>query len=463
MIVNKYNNGGGGSSSGVTPQDVQQQIDSALTPYWESAETQSAITEAVSGLASEEYVQEALSGVNLDGYYTSAQTESAITMAVSGKADAANVTANSGSQKFPKWNSQGIITGETSQAYFSSYFYINDTRREPLFNRQQDASATIRIYTPTTSGETGQILTPSGNTPVWVTPATINGSAITSGGNIEIQGGADMSAFWTSAETKDYVDGLGEVVATSLNQLNDDLEAPDSDVMYNARDWDTRWFRKYVVNMDDSGGWNNLFFDLNNGGAATEMFLRSADGNYLQLEGEDEAWYGFAIDIDTANSANNVAYIENIPAGQYTIEYIKNYTDGQMEDGSEFRVTWSNMDGDADELFVYGTNTDDPDAGWPSEDYDKFYGAHPRFFLSRLHDNPYELNWTFEQDVERLEIGFDGDGDPEVRVIYKGDNVHSSDGSINNIIRIEQSDYDQLVNDGETDGNTLYVVVPDSM
>ena len=79
MIVNKYNQGGGGSSSAVTPQEVQQQIDSALTPYWESAQTESAITQAVSGLASEEYVQEALSGVNLENYYTSAQTEEAIT------------------------------------------------------------------------------------------------------------------------------------------------------------------------------------------------------------------------------------------------------------------------------------------------------------------------------------------------------------------------------------------------
>lgn len=52
MIIsfNRYN-GGGGSGSGVTPQQVQAQIDSALTPYWDSANTESAITEAVEGKA----------------------------------------------------------------------------------------------------------------------------------------------------------------------------------------------------------------------------------------------------------------------------------------------------------------------------------------------------------------------------------------------------------------------------
>lgn len=78
MIINFSNIGsgqGGGSGSGVTPEDVQRQIDSALTPYWESAQTESAITEAVSGLATEEYVQEAISGISLEGYWTSAETK----------------------------------------------------------------------------------------------------------------------------------------------------------------------------------------------------------------------------------------------------------------------------------------------------------------------------------------------------------------------------------------------------
>lgn len=68
MIIdmNRYN-GGGGSGSGVTPQDVQRQIDSALTPYWDSGETK-------------DYVDEAISGISLEGYATSGDMQSAFTL-----------------------------------------------------------------------------------------------------------------------------------------------------------------------------------------------------------------------------------------------------------------------------------------------------------------------------------------------------------------------------------------------
>ena len=68
MIIdfNRYN-GGGGSGSGVTPAQVQQQIDSALTPYWESGETK-------------DYVDGAVSGISLDGYATSGDMQSAFTL-----------------------------------------------------------------------------------------------------------------------------------------------------------------------------------------------------------------------------------------------------------------------------------------------------------------------------------------------------------------------------------------------
>ena len=125
MIINFYNQGGGGSGSGMTPQQVQQQIDTSLTPYWDSGETKdyvdsadtiiyaSAVTytdnavsglasedyvdsgntrvyasavsytdQAVSGLASEAYVQEALADIDLSGYYTSGETDDAISEAL---------------------------------------------------------------------------------------------------------------------------------------------------------------------------------------------------------------------------------------------------------------------------------------------------------------------------------------------------------------------------------------------
>ena len=93
MIIdfNRYN-GGGGSGSGVTPAEVQQQINSALTPYWDSAETQSAITAVEDHLFDVEQVTASaltelhdglleVSGrtVDMSDYWTSAQTEEAIT------------------------------------------------------------------------------------------------------------------------------------------------------------------------------------------------------------------------------------------------------------------------------------------------------------------------------------------------------------------------------------------------
>jgi hypothetical protein len=193
MIIdfNRYN-GGGGSGSGVTPEQVQQQIDSALTPYWDSAITESAITEAVSGLATEQYVQDALSGVSLEGYWTSAQTEEAISAATAGKADAANITGGLqpvptfGHTWFPVWNKQGIITGTSVKAYAPEWT-INGKKKKIV---DTTGNGALEIYAPTSAGTAGDILVSTGNgAPVW--------SAVT---------GPDMSDYWNSAETKTYVD-----------------------------------------------------------------------------------------------------------------------------------------------------------------------------------------------------------------------------------------------------------------
>lgn len=236
MIIdfNRYN-GGGGSGSGVTPQEVQRQIDSALTPYWESGETK-------------DYVDGAVSGIDLSNYYTSAQTEDAISAATSGKADAANVTPND-FMHFPKWNAQGIVTGTTGNNLSTTGFYLNGRRITVI--KEQTSGDIGDVYAATTPGTAGDILVSVGNgAPVWsavtmpdmtaYTPtsgfSTINGSAITNGGNIVIQGGGgDMSNYWNSAETKSYVDSaatnlqdqidtMDDVVAAALVDLNDRVD-----------------------------------------------------------------------------------------------------------------------------------------------------------------------------------------------------------------------------------------------
>lgn len=185
---------GGGSGSGVTPEEVQAQIDSALTPYWDSADTK-------------DYVDEAISGVSIDlsDYYTSAQTESAITMAVSGKADAQNVTAReSGGVVYwvPTWNEQGVITGDRD-AYFKKPFSINGVAQTNFLIAQ---NSNLRpIYAPEAPGNVGEILVSSGNgAPVW--------SAVT----------------FPSQEDFNFISGRvqtnEEVVSEALNDLNDRIE-----------------------------------------------------------------------------------------------------------------------------------------------------------------------------------------------------------------------------------------------
>lgn len=229
MIVNKYAKGGGGSASGVTPQDVQRQIDSALTPYWESGETKDyvdeavsgisfdgyytsaqtddAIAQAVSGLATEQYVQDALSGVNLDNYWTSAQTEDAISAATSGKADAQNVQSPAQNKWLPGWNSQGVITGTTARLY-ETQFSVNGAPNKRIMNT--NGASFPNIYAPTTSGNPGDILVSVGSgAPVW--------SAMT------FPTPDVNKAYVDSAVTgvQDQIDTMDEVVSAALVDLNE--------------------------------------------------------------------------------------------------------------------------------------------------------------------------------------------------------------------------------------------------
>lgn len=187
----------------VSPENITDQVVYEQVMVIDAAGNVNVVTNSVGG------------GPDLSAYYTSAQTDAAISAATSGKADAANLSsANLGAQKFPKWNTDGIITGEVSQAFFPSYYYINGVRREPLFNRAVDANAKTYIYAPVSAGTAGDILMSSGSgAPVWVTPATINGSAITAGGNITIQGGGGAADPTTLKSVSEFNSGatMGDV------------------------------------------------------------------------------------------------------------------------------------------------------------------------------------------------------------------------------------------------------------
>ena len=164
---------------------------------------------------------------DMSAYYTSAQTEDAISAATSGKADAVNIEIGNGLY-FPTWNRQGIITGKYKQAY-NPTSTINGKNKVFL---DTNGNGGITIYGPESAGTAGDILVSTGNgAPVWsavtmpdmaaYTPtsgfSTINGSAITNGGNIVIEGGADMSAYWTSAQTEDAISAATSGKADAAN------------------------------------------------------------------------------------------------------------------------------------------------------------------------------------------------------------------------------------------------------
>ena len=100
----------------------------------------------------------------LNPYYTSAQTDTAISNAVSGKTDKVSVTASGSGYKFPKWNNQGCITGTSATAYQASQS-INGSSRT-VYSDSSEALPTI--YAPTSEGLAGQPLLSNGSgAPVW--------------------------------------------------------------------------------------------------------------------------------------------------------------------------------------------------------------------------------------------------------------------------------------------------------
>ena len=245
MIIdfNKYN--GGGSGSGVTPEQVQEQIDSALTPYWDSAVTVDYVDGAVSGIDLSNYytkvetdsaitavenhiydVEEVTASaytelhddilelsartVDLSGYYTSGETDAAISAATAGKADAQNVTPNNGALnfKFPSWNNQGIVTGPSDSAseFYKKGLTINGDQL--VYLNHSKVALQPSIYAPTTRGTAGEVLISTGNgAPVW--------SAMPAG---------DVTkAYVDSADTalQDQIDTMDEVVSAALVNLND--------------------------------------------------------------------------------------------------------------------------------------------------------------------------------------------------------------------------------------------------
>ena len=206
MIVNKYSNSGIGG--GVTPEQVQEQINSALTPYWDSATTKSAIAEVATGIS-----------LVLEGYATSDDMQSAFTLI--------SETQQAAEAGFTELEAR-IDELSGSSPDLSAYYTSAQTEsaiEEALSGYSPDLSA---YYT---SAQTESAISEaiSGYSPDLSEYYT---SAQTESAIEEALSGysPDLSAYWTSTETQsaikvveDHLYDVEHVTASALTELHDGL------------------------------------------------------------------------------------------------------------------------------------------------------------------------------------------------------------------------------------------------
>lgn len=150
----------------VNSGEVETQITSKgyITAYTETDPVFQA--SAASGISEQDITNwnNKLDSSALTPYYTSAQTDTAISNAISGKTDKVSVTANGSGWKFPKWNDQGCITGVSATAH-QVPLSINGSGR---FLYSTSVTPLPTIYAPTSAGSAGQPLLSNGSgAPVW--------------------------------------------------------------------------------------------------------------------------------------------------------------------------------------------------------------------------------------------------------------------------------------------------------
>ena len=220
MVIDfHYFNGGGGSGSGVTPEEVQEQINSALTPY-----TPTSGFSTINGSAITEGDAIVIDEPDLSGYWTSAQTQSALDAKQDVIADLDSIRsgAQAGSTAVQPAALADYVDNTELQSTLAGY-YTSAQTDNLISNFVSSADVKTQIESSLTS------YTPTSGF------ATVNGSAITSGGNLVIEE-PDLSAYWTSAETQAHIDSaytsatthiedVERVTAAALNELHSEVDA----------------------------------------------------------------------------------------------------------------------------------------------------------------------------------------------------------------------------------------------
>ena len=143
----------GGSGSGETVIELTQAEYDALSAY--APDTTYIITDA--------------DAINMDDYATTGTVNtlsgqvSTLSGSVANKADKANITARSSNYYFPRYNSQGIITGDIQ--VYNQNLNINGTSKGLI---QTTNSSFGTIYAPTSAGTQNAVLLSNGSgSPKW--------------------------------------------------------------------------------------------------------------------------------------------------------------------------------------------------------------------------------------------------------------------------------------------------------
>lgn len=211
--------------------DVSAYTPTDLSQYWTSGETQSAITQSLSGYATEQWVENQgylTEHQSLDEYYTKSETDGVVNGAVSGKADSSAVTAV-----------DDALTAHTANSN------IHVTSQEKTYwNNKLDASA----YTPTdlsnyyTKGQTDDLL-----------DEKLDASAYTP---------TDLSNYYTKGETDSVVNGavsgkadttaVTEEISAAVSGLAPESAVTALDSILTAHTADTG----IHVSQEEKDGWN---------------------------------------------------------------------------------------------------------------------------------------------------------------------------------------------------------------
>ena len=369
----------------------------SLDGYWTSAQTV-------------DYVQDALSGISLDGYWTSAQTQSAITAVEDHLYDVEEVTASALTELHTGLLEVSARTVDLSGYYTSAQTEQAITNKNYVTSAQVETQITDKNYI--TSAYVSDALTAYTPTSGF---STINGSAITSGGNIEIQAGGDMDVlkavdeFPADPELGDMVSKLSYPVITSW------------DLSYEAK---THLDQDY---LDTEGTYTIATFESDSG--ATDVVLMYDDGEdawALSVDVGGDAVGGFIISEDSAETSAHI--VNQYYASIGWVEDDFSGLGGMMLSIRKTNGTFNQVDGDVTdipdfEVFDIVDTGADPEADGPAyydgekwvnvkEEVekvaeDKLVGAFPRM----PHFNLDNGNTDIEQ-IKSAIFDVNGNGDP---------------------------------------------------